>query len=141
MSSRTDEAVTFAQEVYGRPVDRVERMVQSSVRAIRLHIRDETVVASRRPSDERAALEARVLTALHAKGAPVPDCIGRRGRWILQTDLDGKRLSVSLWKGAESPSDLMARGLSALRTVQNAGRTAGTSAGVARLGTTLIWRT
>jgi hypothetical protein len=141
MSSRADEAVAFAAEIYGRPVDRVERMVKSSVRAIRLHIGEDTIVAARRPSDERAELEARVLKELHAHGAPVPDCIGRRGQWVLQSNLDGQRLSVELWKGTRNPMDLMSSGLSALRDIQDAGRAAGLSNSVAQLGTALIWRT
>jgi hypothetical protein len=141
MSSRADEAVAFAADVFGRPVDRVERMVKSSVRAIRLHIGDETVVAARRPTDERAELEARVLSGLHEHGAPVPDCLGRRGRWVLQTDLDGKRLSVSLWEADADAGTLMQTGLDSLRMIQDAGRTAGLDGSVARLGTTLIWRT
>lgn len=140
MSSRTDEAAAFAADIFGRPVDRVERMVQSSVRAIRLHIGEETIVAARRPSDERADLEAQVLSALHAHGAPVPDCIGHRGRWVLQTDLDGSRLSVSLWKSGKSQADLMRQGLLSLRQVQDAGREAGLSRNIARLGTAQIWR-
>lgn len=132
--------MAFAAEVYGRPVDHVERMVQSSVRAIRLYLGDDTVVAARRPSDERADLEARVLKGLHKHGAPVPDCLGRRGQWVLQTDLDGQRLSVSLWQLDSAPAALMRKGLDSLRLVQDAGRSAGLDGNVARLGTTLLWR-
>lgn len=140
MSSRADEAVAFAAEVFGRPVDRVERMVKSSVRAIRLHIGDDTVVAARRPTDERAELEASVLSGLHRHGAPLPDCLGRRGRWVLQTDLDGKRLSVGLWEPGADAAGLMQQGLASLRQVQDAGRASGLGTSVARLGTALLWR-
>lgn len=140
MSSRADEAVTFAKDLFGRPVDRVERMVKSSVRAIRLHSGGESIVAARRPSEERAELEARVLTGLCRQNAPVPDCLGQKGRWVFQTDLDGERLSVRLWKSDDEPAELMRRGLLSLREVHEAGRRAGLAGKVATLGMSPVWR-
>lgn len=59
---------------------------------------------------------------------------------MLQTDLDGRRLSVELWKSGKPQDELMRQGLQALRQVQDAGRAAGLNQSVAQLGTTLIWR-
>jgi len=141
MASRADEAAAHAADILGRPVDRIERMVNSSVRAIRLHSGGETLIAARRPGEARAQLEASVLEALHAKGAPVPACIGRRGRWVFQEDLGGQRLSVALWKSGEDQNGLMLRGLEALRTVHDAARATELSKRIARLGVEPLWMT
>lgn len=141
MASRADEAAAHAAEILGRPVDRIERMVNSSVRAIRLHSGGETLIAARRPGEARAQLEASVLEALHAQGAPVPACLGRRGRWVFQEDLGGQRLSVALWKSGKDQNELMLRGLEALRALHDAARATDLSRRIARLGVEPMWMT
>lgn len=144
MASRADEAIAFATEIYGAPVDRVDRLVQSSVRAIRLHIGAESVIAARRPSEARATLEATVLSALRTHGAPVPALIERRGRWVFQQDLAGERLSERLWRDPDTDTnadkaDLIGKALSGLRSVHEAGRASGLDRKVAALGNTPDW--
>lgn len=140
MKSRADEAVQIAEEILGRPVDRVERMVASSVRAIRLHSGDETMVAARRPGVERAALEATVLTELGRHGAPVPRLIAQRGRWVFQQDLAGERLSAALWSGSGDTAALLDRALESQAQLHEAGRSAGLERRIAPLGLEQAWR-
>lgn len=140
MTSRADEAISIAGDIFGRPVDRVDRMVASSVRAIRLGSGGETLIAARRPSEDRAALEAAVLTGLSEHGAPVPGLIAQRGRWVFQEDLPGERLSIALWNPAHDAEASLPRALETLARIHEAGRRAGLDQCVARLGTAADWR-
>ncbi|WP_417517037.1 phosphotransferase family protein [Minwuia sp.] len=141
MNSRVDEATALAAEIFGKPVDRIDRLVQSSVRAVRLHIGADSMIATRRPSVDRARLEAHVLKALHGAGGAVPALIGQRDRWVIQQDLEGKRMTIALW--AENPINrekLVNSGLRSLRTLHEAGRRSGLSEKIPGLGLTFEWR-
>lgn len=140
MKSRADEAVAMASEILGRPVDRVERLVASSVRAIRLHSGGETVIAARRQDEGRAKMEAMVLEALARHGAPVPTPIARRGNWVFQEDLRGERLSVALWTEGGDRTALLGAALTSLARIGEAGRRAGLAGRLPVIGAEAAWR-
>lgn len=119
--------VEAAQRLLGAPVCWVELPGGERRPVVRLGLEDgRTAIACRRARPAAVAHEARVLRALAAEGAPVPEVLAVEGRLLVQSDLGRQRLSQAL--DPADPATLEQRleaALDALARVQAAGRSAG----------------
>jgi hypothetical protein len=85
-----------------------------------------SVIVARRAQAADAAHEARVLRALRAAGAPVPEVLAREGRLLVQSDLGPHRLAQALeGVGPVTLEGRLDAALAALARVQEAGSAAG----------------
>jgi hypothetical protein len=110
---------------------------RSSVRALAA---GRSFIVTRRKHRTRAALEAGVLSELHAAGAPVPAVLAFDGEWLIQQDLGERRLSAAL--GADdrhAAGQWAARAVAALLQCQQAAARIGLSRRVAPIGTKAEW--
>lgn len=65
-------------------------------KSTRLFLDGRSVIATRRSTRARADLEMNVLRRLKAEDAPVPAVLAFEGRWLIQEDIGGERLSRRL---------------------------------------------
>ena len=104
-------------------------------KSTRLFLSDRSVIATRRSSSERAGLEVSVLRRLHAEGAAVPAVLAFDGRWLIQEDLPGERLSRALRSaGKEEAFALQEKALASLDAIHIAARRAGLAPLCFRIG-------
>ena len=91
------ELTAYARKTLGRKVADIEYPGGESRDSVRLILDDgKRVIATRRPTDERAEHEVHVMRALHKHGANVPRVFGFNGELLLQQDLGTTRLSQTL---------------------------------------------
>ncbi|WP_416899721.1 MAG: phosphotransferase [Minwuia sp.] len=140
MNARIEQAERLITEILGRPPDSHSRPTGSSARAIRFVSGNESVIASLRPSEQRARLEAEVLTRLSEADAPVPGLVARRGAWIFQQDLGGRRLTEALWDAGADQQALMTAALQSLAAIHAAAAGSGIAGRLATLGASEAWR-
>jgi hypothetical protein len=108
--------------------------------AVAVYADGRRLVVTRRRSESRAELEAGVLSALKAGGAPVPAVIKREGRWIVQEYLAGPRLSEALDRtDAAGGRRLIAAAVESLHFVQEAARQTGLEDKVVVIGNKPEW--
>jgi aminoglycoside phosphotransferase (APT) family kinase protein len=111
---------------------------RSSVRAVAA---GKSFIVTRRRHATRAALEAGVLAELHAAGAPVPAVLAFDGKWLLQEDLGGRRLSAALGTSDMRAAAIWAeRAVGALLRCQQAADEIGLARRVAPIGASHGWR-
>ncbi len=134
------DAMKACQNLLGAEPDKMERPGGTSRTSVRMHIGDGTVIVTRRESSRRAKLEAEVLRALTAEGAPVPKLLAFDGDWLIQQDLGGGRLSVEFANADESGVHRwLEAAVTSLRNVHDAGRRAGLEERVATIGSDPDW--
>ncbi len=130
VAGRFREVVAACERLLGRRVAWVQLPGGRGRAMGRLGLEDGTrVIAGMRRELVQAQHEARVLRALRAAGAPVPEVLGFEGRLLVQSDLGETRLSQAL-DGAE-PERVLAlldAALDGLVRVQRAGSAAGLEA-------------
>ncbi len=101
---------------------------------------DELFVITRRRHQGRAELEAEVLRELKARGAPVPEVIGRDGKWIIQEHLGGVRLSEAIDAALPAARQVLLRAaVESLIALHQAGRRAGLAKRVVVIGGNPSW--
>jgi len=140
MDARASEAASACRDLLGDPVIGWEDPGGQHRKSTRLFLDGRTVIATLRESAERADLEAGVLRGLHAQGAAVPAVLAYDGRWLLQEDIAGERLSRALRRvGKEEAFELQDRALASLHAIHQAGSRAGLAAQCYRIGNSREW--
>ncbi|MBT4905655.1 MAG: phosphotransferase [Rhodospirillaceae bacterium] len=87
-----DEAAAACERLLGQKAINVDWPASRSRRSVRVHLEDQTVIATRRKRRERSMLEANVLKTLHEHGAAVPAVHAYDGVGLIQEYLAGERL-------------------------------------------------
>ncbi|MDA0951732.1 MAG: hypothetical protein O3A38_03695 [Proteobacteria bacterium] len=123
MDPRSREAATACRDLLGSQAIGWEDPGGQHRKSTRLFLGDRSVIATLRDSAERADLEAGVLRSLHAQAAAVPEVLAFDGRWLIQEDIAGERLSRALRRvGKEEAFALQDRALASLDAIHDAGR-------------------
>lgn len=132
-------AVAACQTLLDAKVTRVE--APGGLRkSIRLQLEDGSVIVTRRRSLKRARLEAMVLHALGARGAPVPKILAFDGLWMIQEDLGDQRLSQAFAESKKRKREAwLEAALTSLAECHRAGRDAGLERMVAVIGRKRGW--
>lgn len=142
MDPRSREAATACRDLLGSQAIGWEDPGGQHRKSTRLFLGDRSVIATLRDSAERADLEAGVLRSLHAQGAAVPEVLAFDGRWLIQEDIAGERLSRALRRvGKEEAFALQDRALASLDAIHDAGRRASLAARCFRIGSRPEWIT
>ena len=133
MTGLADEATEACRRLLGAAVLRAEPLGGRRRGSVRVLLGDRSVVATKRKRAERARLEAEVLRARGARGAPVPRLVAFDGAWLIQEDLGATRLPQALAAGDGVETEaLLDAALSALAATHRAGRSAGLERQVSR---------
>ncbi len=138
LSSRS--TIQACETLLGTQVRGIERPGGTSRKSVRALIGDGSVFVTRRKNPERARLEASVLEALHAGGAPVPRVLAFDGVFLVQEDLGGQRLSEALaGVDATQGEKWLDAALDSLAKIHRAAAAAGLEARGVRLGENHEW--
>ena len=131
----------LAEGVLGRSVARIEKPGGSRRQSCRLVLDDdERVIATRRDELSQAVLEVRVLKLLADNDAPVPSVLASRGDFLVQSHLDGPRLSQALdGAGPATVERLLDDGLASLTRLHQTGSALGLDESVPRRGHKRGW--
>ena len=135
-----EEALEVCRRLLGVEPTGLDYPGGRSRKSVRVQLPGRNVIVSRRRHLARADLEMNVLKALSAESAPVPEVLASEGRWLIQEDLGGRRLSEVL--ASSSPEDAhlwIERAIDSMSMLHRAGRAAGLHRQVASLGTTNEW--
>ncbi len=109
-------------EILGRTPDRIEAPGGDTRSSLRAYFGDNSLIVTYRKQEQRARLEALVLKTLSQMSVPAPQLIAWRGRWLLQQDLGGERLSQALVSAdSERAHQLLDNAISGLAQAQLAG--------------------
>lgn len=139
MTESADEAARACERLLGLTALRVERPGGRRC-SVRLVLKDRSVIVTRRQHPQRARLEAKVLQALAAQGAPVPQVLAFDGTWLIQEDLGPNRLSQALAMRDEADGEVMlATAISGLAAAQQAGLASGLDQRVVVIGGNREW--
>lgn len=111
----------------GSPIARLETPGGERRQSVRLHLQDgRRLIATHRGLPNAAAVEAHLLQALGAAGAPVPAVRYFDGRVLLQADVGGRRLTEALADADEAAAErLLDAALDALHACHHAAGEAG----------------
>lgn len=140
MTELSEQAARACERLLGSTVLRVERPGGRLRRSVRVVFKDRSVIVTQRRHHERARLEAEVLRALRAQGAPVPQLLAFDGVWLIQEDLGSNRLSQALAVMREADGEaLLVNAMAGLAAAQQAGRTAQLERQVVTIGTRADW--
>ena len=89
----------------------------------RLHFADRTIIASHRPKNDRAALEARVLCVLSPHCDDLPRFLGKHQHVVFQSDVGSLRAShAAQYASVAGRAALADQAVQALFRIQNAAR-------------------
>ncbi len=142
MDERAGQAVRACSDLLGAQAIGWENPGGQNRKSTRLFLDGRQVIATLRSSAERADLEAAVLRRLHAQGACVPAVLAYDGRWLLQEDLPGERLSRALRRvGKEEAFALQDTALASLQAIHKAAERAGLAPLCFRIGSQPDWIT
>ncbi len=122
-------------------IERTEFPGGKSRTACRLILEDgRVVIGTRRESPRLAALEARVLKELAARGAPVPKVLAFNGLILIQEDLGERRLSQAI-DGAQSTEvqQLLSEALNGLARIHRVAEAAGLDQNLPSIGRDQSW--
>ena len=141
MSSRHEKLARLAEALLGRKVERIERPGGGRRQSCRLILDDgASVIATRRDGVAPAGLEVRVLRALGSKGVPVPAVLAARGDLLVQSHLDGPRLSEALDAAPpERVEALLDAAFASLARLHDAGSSLGLDATTPKRGHERPW--
>lgn len=140
MDARASEAARTCRELLGTEVIGWEDPGGQRRKSTRLFLGERSVIATMRDSATRADLEAGVLESLHKHGAAVPAVLAFDGRWLLQEDIGGVRLSRQLRTVDKAEAfDLQERALASLHGIHEAARRAGLARQCAAIGSRDGW--
>lgn len=142
--SSRDNLTARCEKLLGKQVASMEFPGGESRRSFRLVLKNkDSVIASIRPTRQRARTECKVLSKLSARGALVPRLIADDGkRLLIQEEIPGIRLSQALHEqGAEGVERSLDAALTSLAAVQQAGSEAGFDTRLGSLGKSFKWLT
>ena len=136
------DARRACRELLKSNVIRAKYPTGTRTRSIRLYLEGgRSVIATRRSTPARAALEARVLQELRSQGVLVPKVLAFDGRLLFQEDLGNKRLSTALRSASQAEGEkLLDSALTSLTEVHATAREAGLERFVVTLGEREDWR-
>ena len=121
MDDRAREAAEACRRMLGADVLGWEDPGGQKRKSTRLQLEDRSVIATRRGTQGRADLEVNVLRMLKAEGADVPAVLGFDGRWLIQEDFGGERLSRVLRRvGKDEAEALQDAALASLDNIHRA---------------------
>lgn len=133
----TSGAIRACRRLLGVRPSAIDTPGGSRRRSIRVVLNGQPAIVTRRRNANRAALELGVLTALGAKGAPVPRVIAHGDGWLIQEDLGPQRLSAVV--SGPDAALWLDRAASSLAQIHEAGRQVGLAAHVAPIGRAPEW--
>ncbi|MBN4073916.1 phosphotransferase, partial [bacterium AH-315-E07] len=140
---RRTALVSACERILGARVAKFEYPGGRSRESWRVILDDgRALIATRRSTPQRAAIEANILRALNKHGAPVPALLNTDGnRILLQEELSGKRLSLALNDAVDEPAveALLESALTGLVQSQLAGSAEGVEAKLPELGGRDSW--
>ncbi len=140
MDERAREAARACRDLLGATAVGWEDPGGQQRKSTRLFLPDRQIIATLRSSAERADLEAAVLRRLRAEGAAVPEVLAYDGRWLLQEDMPGERLSRALRSlGKDEAFALQDKALASLQAIHEAGARAGLARLCFRIGSRPGW--
>lgn len=137
------ELSSFARKMLKTKVSDFEYPGGENRDSVRLRLANgKSVIATRRPSDDRAQRELDVLKALGEHGASVPKIYGFDGTYLLQQDLGTTRLSQALHAGGgkDEIKQLLDAALSSMAAYQEASRSTNLVEQLPKIGHELNWR-
>ena len=135
-----ESAALACLNLIGIEPDRIEYPGGKSRCSVRAVGAAKSFVVTRRKHAARAALEAGVLSELHAAGAPVPAVLAFDGEWLIQQDLGERRLSAALGAAdVHCVGNWAARAAAGLLLCQRAAQKAALWQRVAPIGVTPEW--
>ena len=139
MNDFVDEAIASCERLLGQKPSEA-KLHRPDSQSVRLYVGDETAIATRRKTSERAELEVGVLKELRDNGAPVPEVPAYDGIWLLQEDVGGDRLSRKIYKTWESECERWLEiALTSLSRVHSAAAVAGLQDRVFEIGAKPDW--
>jgi hypothetical protein len=140
LHGQPESAARACERLLGTTALRVESPGGRMRRSIRVFLKDRSVIVTQRRHPARAQLEAEVLRALGAQGAPVPQLLSFDGAWLIQEDLGPNRLSQTLAAMREAEGEaLLVKALAGLAAAQRAGQASGLDRQVVTIGTGADW--
>ena len=117
------QIVEAARKHFGQDVARVSAPGGENRSSFRLHLTDQTVIATLRPNFRRTHLEAHVLTELGKHCSDLPECLGVVGEIMFQSDVGKRRLNVEIAQvDAPAQIDLAAEAVSGIFRIHAAAR-------------------
>lgn len=139
-----DSLAARCEKLLGERVTSMEFPGGKSRRSFRLLLKNrDSVIASIRPTRQRARTECKVLSALSSRGANVPRLIADDGqRLLIQEEIPGIRLSQALHdQNEEGVERTLDAALTSLAAAHRAGSEAGFDTRLAPLGKSFKWLT
>lgn len=137
------ELSTYVRKTLKRKVKEIEFPGGKTRDSVRVILEtDQSLIATKRPSDKRAKRELAVLKILKANGATVPKVYGFNGRFLLQQDLGNQRLSQML-HDEDAPLTIhqqLDAALTSMVEYQNAARAVELETKMMPIGHEIEWR-